>query len=97
MSDLISQRTLSRIIGQTRLRRLLRCGWIKPIERNGQAILFDPRDVRRALTQLERRRCPVDKIEVARVLTYRIKKPPKVAPPRLEAHFELDFTEFQSL
>jgi hypothetical protein len=70
---LINKQTVERVIGQTRLRRLLRAGWIAPIaqpdgeSRRRQAILFSPRDLHRALSKMERSVVPPDKIEVARV------------------------------
>ena len=70
---LINKCTVERVIGQTRLRRLLRAGWIAPIaqpdgeSRRRQAILFSPRDLHRALSKMERSVVPPDKIEVARV------------------------------
>jgi hypothetical protein len=70
---LINKCTVERVIGQTRLRRLLRAGWITPIaqpdgeSRRRQAILFSPRDLHRALSKMERSVVPPDKIEVARV------------------------------
>jgi hypothetical protein len=69
---LINKKTVERVIGQTRLRRLLRAGWLAPVQpydgsRRRQAILFDPRDLHRALSKMERSVVPPDKIEVARV------------------------------
>lgn len=67
--DLLTQRAVRQIIGQSRLKRLLRAKWLAPAGRNGKAVLFDPADIRAALAklELERERCPVDKIEVGRV------------------------------
>jgi hypothetical protein len=73
MSEALTKRTIERVIGQTRLRRLLRAGWIAPIaqpdgeSRRRQAILFSPRDLHRALSKMERSVVPPDKVEVARV------------------------------
>jgi hypothetical protein len=67
MSDLLTQHTLRIIIGQSRLQRLVRAGWLAPVERNAHSILFNPRDVRKALSRLEHERCPPDKAEVLRV------------------------------
>jgi hypothetical protein len=70
---LINKRTVERVIGQTRLRRLLRAGWISPVAQpddsggRRQAILFSPRDLHRALRRMEQSVVPPDKIEVARV------------------------------
>jgi hypothetical protein len=65
--DLLTQNTVRRVIGQSRLQRLLRAGWLKPVKRNACSILFDPLDVHAALRRLERRVCPPDRIEVERV------------------------------
>src|SRR5258708_25671133 len=64
---LLTQRTLSRVIGASRLRRLLREAWLRPVESNAHSILFSPRDIHAALTRLERERCPPDKVEILRV------------------------------
>jgi hypothetical protein len=71
---LINKRTVERVIGQTRLRRLLRAGWLAPAPtqpldggRRRQAILFSPRDVHRELRRLERSVVPPDRLEVIRV------------------------------
>jgi hypothetical protein len=71
-APLINKQTVERVIGQTRLRRLLRAGWLAPAQPlNGsgrrQPILFSPRDLHRALSRLEQSAVPPDKIEVARV------------------------------
>ena len=65
---LLTQRAVGRIIGQSRLQRLVRAGWLKPVERNAHSILFDLHDLRAALRRLERGEAlPPDRIEVARV------------------------------
>jgi hypothetical protein len=64
---LLTQHTVSRVIGASRLRRLLRAGWLEPVKSNAYSILFSPRDVHAPLRRLERRVCPPDRIEVARV------------------------------
>ena len=106
---LINKRTVERVIGQTRLRRLLRAGWLAPAPtqpldggRRRQAILFSPRDVHRALRQMERSVVPPDKIEVARVRASearngraRVRKTADPLPPRPgleEVEFVLDFS-----
>jgi hypothetical protein len=72
-AELLNKYTVERVIGQTRLRRLLRAGWLAPAPTqpldgsSRQAILFDPRDLHRALSRMERSVVPPDKIEVARV------------------------------
>jgi hypothetical protein len=107
MSAALTKRTVERVIGQTRLRRLLRAGWISPVGRNGQAILFDPLHVHAALRRMERSVVPPDKIEVARVRASearnghpRVRKTADPPPPdqrRLEEiEFELDFSSSAS-
>jgi hypothetical protein len=94
---LVSQHTVSRVIGASRLRRLLRAGWLTPVQRNAYSILFSPRDVHAALTRLEREVCPPDRIEVARVRASEARNGhPRVRkvrpqPPGLDA-IELDFS-----
>jgi hypothetical protein len=65
--DLLTQRTLQKVIGQSRLRRLCAAGWLLPVKRSPGKVLFDPRDVHAALRRLERQACPPDRIEVLRV------------------------------
>jgi hypothetical protein len=64
---LLTQHIVRRVIGQSRLQRLIRAGWLKPIRRDDHSILYAPRDVHAALRRLERKFCPPDRIEVARV------------------------------
>jgi hypothetical protein len=110
---LINKGMVERVIGQTRLRRLLRAGWLAPAQpldssRRRQAILFNPRDLHRALTRMERSVVPPDKIEVARVRASealhgrtRVRKTVDPPPPdqrRLEEiEFELDFSSYVDL
>jgi len=104
---LLNKKMVERVIGQTRLRRLLRAGWLAPVQsldssRWRQAILFSPRDVHRALRQMERSVVPPDKIEVARVRASearngraRVRKTADPLPPRPgleEVEFVLDFS-----
>jgi hypothetical protein len=102
---LLTQRAVSRIIGQTRLRRLMRASWVAPVQRNAHSILFDPRDIRAALTRLERERCPPDLIEIARVRASEARNGhPRVRKEEVihrvvnlnEIDFELDFSEFRA-
>jgi hypothetical protein len=95
---LLNQITLKRAIGASRLLRLLRAGWLKPVERNGHGILFAPRDVHKALRMLERRFCPPDKVEIQRVRLselrhgrQRVRKERKLKPT-IDS-IELDWTE----
>ena len=99
MSELLTQRAVGRIIGQSRLQRLLRAGWLAPVERNARQILFSQRDVHKALTRLERQRCPPDRIEIARVRASEVRnghayvKKGRPQPTPLDA-IELDFSGF---
>jgi hypothetical protein len=110
---LLDKRTVERVIGQTRLRRLLRAGWLAPVQplgesRRRQPILFSPHDLHRALRQMERSVVPPDKIEVARVRDSearngraRVRKTVDPPPPdqrRLEdIELELDFSSYVDL
>jgi hypothetical protein len=70
---LINKRAVERVLGKTRLARLLRAGWISPVaqpegeSRRRQPVLFSPRDLHAALRRVEQSVVPPDKIEVARV------------------------------
>src|SRR6516165_4532361 len=64
---LINKHTVEQVIGKTRLRRLLRANWLKPVEGSSHPILFSSRDLRAALRRLERQDCPPDRIAVAQV------------------------------
>jgi hypothetical protein len=106
---LLTKYTVGRVIGTSRLRRLLRAGWISPVGRNGQAILFNPRDIHAALRRLERgEKLPPDKVEVARVRASevrnghpRVRKTVDPLPPDQrpieEIEFELDFSAYADL
>jgi hypothetical protein len=64
--DLLTQQTVSRVLGRPRLMRFVRAGWLKPVERSPR-VLFSPRDVHACLRRLERfETLPPDKIESAR-------------------------------
>jgi hypothetical protein len=96
--DLLTQGTVSRVIGQSRLRRLLRAGWLTPSERTPSRVLFRASDVHAALRRLERgEACPPDRIEISRVRAWEqrtgrgYKKVPARKPPGLDA-IELDFS-----
>jgi hypothetical protein len=103
---LINKTTVERVIGQTRLRRLLRAGWLAPAptqpldgSRRRQAILFNPLDVHKALTRMERSVVPPDKIEVARIRDSeirnghpRVRKTPDPQRSLEELLRELDFS-----
>ena len=64
---LLTQRTVSLVIGATRLRRLVHAGWLVPVQRTPARVFYRVFDVHAALTQLERSVCPPDRIEVLRV------------------------------
>ena len=96
---LLTQRTLRRIIGQSRLKRLVRAGWLAPVERTPSRVLYRVSDIHAALSRLERRRCPPDRIEVARVRASELRnghprvRKEKAAPPGLDA-IQVDFSAF---
>jgi hypothetical protein len=52
MSELLNQDIISRVIGASRLGRLRAAGWLEPVERRPQRVLFSPRDVHAALRRL---------------------------------------------
>ena len=97
MNDLITQRTLSRVIGQSRLQRLRAAGWLEPVERLPGRILFSPRDIHLALSRLEREACPPNRIEVGRVRAWEARtgngyrKVPARKPAGIE-EIRLDFS-----
>jgi hypothetical protein len=65
---LLTQHTVSRVIGASRLRRLLRAGWLTPAERTPSRVFYRVSDVRTTLRRLERGEvCPPDRIESDRV------------------------------
>jgi hypothetical protein len=97
---LLTQHTIARVIGQSRLRRLLRAGWLKPVERTACSILFNPHDLHAALKRLEREACPPDREEVSRVRASearnghpRVRKEKK--PRRSVWDLELDLSAFK--
>jgi len=110
---LINKRTVERVIGQTRLRRLLRAGWlapVQPLDSSGRrrAILFNPLDLHRALSRLERSVVPPDRLEVIRVRESEarhgrayVRKTADPPPPDQrsleEVVFELDFSSYVDL
>jgi hypothetical protein len=99
--SLVTQRNVALIIGWSRLQRLLNAGWLKPVERSPQRVLFRDSDIHAALSRLERERCPANRIDVARVRgwearngrTYVKKGHPQ--SPGLDA-IELDFSAFNT-
>jgi len=92
---LLTKRTVERVIGQTRLRRLLRAGWLRPVEGSSHPILFSPRDLHAALRRLERSACPPDRIAVAQVRASELRngrayvKHPRPEKPALEPDWDL--------
>ena len=98
-SALLSKRLLKRVIGASRLMRLLRAGWLKPIEHNGHGILFAPNDVHAALRMLERRFFQPYQIAVAAVRASELRhgrayqKKGRPQPQGLDA-ITLDFSQF---
>jgi hypothetical protein len=67
LEECVTQRELGRILGRTRVSRMVRAKWLAPAERTPARILYRVSDVHAALRRLERERCPPDKIEIARV------------------------------
>lgn len=102
---LVTQHTLKKFLGAARVLRMIRAGWLKPVGRKTQAILFDPRDIRAALRRLELERCPPDKLEVMRVRQSEERNGhPRIRKKEVihrtvnlnELEFELDFSDFQN-
>jgi hypothetical protein len=95
---LLTQRTLSRVIGAARLLRFIRAGRLAPAQRTSSRVLYRVSDVHAALRRLERHETlPPDKAEVLRVRLSetrnghpRLRKV-RPQPPGLEA-IELDFS-----
>jgi hypothetical protein len=99
-SDPLSQELLVRVLGAARVKRLVRAGWLSPVEQTGCSVLFDRLAVHAALKRMERERCPADRIESLRVTesvakhgrTY-VPKGRAVKPFNFEG-FKLDFSGF---
>jgi hypothetical protein len=63
----ITQHRLAQVLGAARLRRLVRAGWITPVERTPSRVMFRAADVHACLRRLENGEiCPADRIESAR-------------------------------
>jgi hypothetical protein len=96
-APLVSQHTVSRVVGASRLQRLLRAGRLAPRERTPSRVLFSQRDVHAALQRLEREACPPDRIEVSRVRAWEqrtgrgyIRKERKVRRPAWDLELDLN-------
>jgi hypothetical protein len=102
-APLINRRTVAQVIGEARLQRLLRAGWLAPVIQpfdgsrpQRQAILFNPLDVHKALRRLERQACPPDRIAVAQVRACELRNGrayvphPRPEKPALELNWDLD-------
>jgi hypothetical protein len=64
---LLNQYTVTQVIGEARLLRFMRAGWLEPAQRTPSRILFRAKDVHAALRRLERGEiCPSDQIASAR-------------------------------
>jgi hypothetical protein len=64
---LLTQHTVSRVIGAARLMRFIRAGWLTPAQRTPSRVLYRVYDVRACLRRLENGEiCPADRIESAR-------------------------------
>lgn len=97
--SLVTQRNVALIIGWSRLRRLLNAGWLKPVERSPQRVVFRISDIHAALSRLERERCPANQIESQRVRAWeqRTGNGYQKVPARKTAGLEeikLDFSAF---
>jgi len=103
--ELVPQHIVIQVIGWSRLRRLLHAGWLKPVERSPQRVLFAQRDLHLALTRMEREAVPPDKVEVPRVRASEVRNghprvrktvdpPPPDQRPLEEIEFELDFSAY---
>jgi hypothetical protein len=95
---LLTQHIVRQVIGQTRLLRLVRAGWLAPAQRSPTRVLYRPSDVHAALRRLERQACPPDRIEIMRVRDSekrngypRVRKPSRPQPSGIDA-IELDFS-----
>jgi hypothetical protein len=68
LNVLLNQSTVVQLIGEARLQRLLRAGWIAPQPRTNGKVLYASQDVRAVIRRLERGgHLPPERIEVARV------------------------------
>jgi hypothetical protein len=94
--DLVTQRRLAEIIGQSRLQRLLNAGWLAPAERTPRRVLDRLSDVHKALAKAERSRCPPNRIAVrlTRDWEQRTGNGYQKVPPRKPAEIDLDFSAF---
>jgi hypothetical protein len=87
------------VIGAARLLRLMRAGWIAPVERGPSRVLFSAREVRAAIRRMELERCPPDTLEVLRIRTSELRhgrqRVRKVRPPKPSlADLVIDFSAF---
>jgi hypothetical protein len=97
---LLTQHIVQKVIGWSRLLRLVRAGWLKPVESNTRRVLFRVKDVHAALKRLEREACPPDRFESIRVTRSKelngsayVKKGPRPKAPGLD-DLKLDFSAF---
>ena len=96
-ADLLNQKTVTRVLGWSRLQRLLNAGWLTPATRSRNAVLFRVADIHAALSRLERERCPANRIESQRVRAWEqrtgngYQKVPARKPHGLD-EIELDFS-----
>jgi hypothetical protein len=49
---LLTQKTVSQVIGESRLLRLVHAGWLRPVKRTPSRVLFSSRDVHLALSRM---------------------------------------------
>jgi hypothetical protein len=73
--DLLTQHTVSRVLGAARLLRFIHAGWLSPAQRmpsrvgnRASRVLYRVADVHAALRRLERgESCPPDRVEAGRI------------------------------
>jgi hypothetical protein len=88
--DLFTQDTLSRVLGAARLLKLVRAGWLTPVKRTPNRVLYRPADVRQVLRRLERgERPPPDQIESLRTNRAYVHKGRKVQPTIWDLELDL--------
>jgi hypothetical protein len=99
--SLLTQRIVGRVLGQSRLQRLLRAGWLAPRERTPSRVLFSQHDIHAALQRLERGEVlPPDRTEVSRVRAWEQRTgyayvPKEKKPRRTVWDLELDLSAFK--
>ena len=94
---LLTQHTVSRVLGAARLLKLVRAGWLTPVKRTPNRVLYRAVDIHLVLRRLERgERPPPDHVESLRTNRNYVKKGPPPKPPGLD-DLKLDFSGFEHL